>query len=86
MSLYGKVCIVTGASVGIGRAYALALAAQGATVIAAARTAGVPATESAPLTGLAEVVRAGAGLPGAIHPKVCDVEDEASWPLPDPLP
>jgi NAD(P)-dependent dehydrogenase (short-subunit alcohol dehydrogenase family) len=77
MSLNGKVCIVTGASAGIGRAYTLALAAEGATVIAAARTAGVPADASAQPTGLAEVVQAGVGLPGAVHAKVCDVESEA---------
>lgn len=40
MSLHGKVAIVTGASAGLGRAYALALAGDGATVIAAARRLG----------------------------------------------
>jgi len=39
-ALEGKVAIVTGASAGIGRAYALALAGAGATVVAAARTLG----------------------------------------------
>lgn len=38
MSLTGKVAIVTGASRGIGKAYCQALAAEGATVVAAART------------------------------------------------
>jgi NAD(P)-dependent dehydrogenase (short-subunit alcohol dehydrogenase family) len=37
MTIQDKIAIVTGASAGIGRAYALALAAGGATVIAAAR-------------------------------------------------
>ena len=40
MGLHGKIAIVTGASAGIGRAYALALAGAGATVIGAARTLG----------------------------------------------
>jgi len=75
--LEGKVAIVTGASAGIGRAYALALAGAGATVVAAARTLG-PAGGQAPVRNtLSEVVRAGEGLPGSICARVCDVEREA---------
>jgi NAD(P)-dependent dehydrogenase (short-subunit alcohol dehydrogenase family) len=76
MSLQGKVAIVTGASAGIGRAYALALAAAGATVIAAARRAGSPGDAARDNT-LAGLVAAGAALPGHIHPQRCDVALEA---------
>jgi NAD(P)-dependent dehydrogenase (short-subunit alcohol dehydrogenase family) len=76
MGLHGKIAIVTGASAGIGRAYALALAGAGATVIAAARTLGRPDGEPERNT-LEEVVQAGEGLPGRIHVRVCDVELEA---------
>lgn len=77
MRFEGQVAIVTGASMGIGAAYCLALAAQGATVIAAARTVGriedgVPSHNS-----LAQVVQAGRGLPGAIQAQACDVASEA---------
>ncbi len=75
MDLGGKVAIVTGASAGIGRAYALALAEAGATVMAAARTLGRPGTPER--STLAEVVRAGQALPGRIYAQVCDVEIEA---------
>ena len=74
--LSGRVAIVTGASAGVGRAYALALAGAGATVIAAARTVG-EAGEGVPARNtLAEVVLAAEPLAGRIHARVCDVEIE----------
>jgi NAD(P)-dependent dehydrogenase (short-subunit alcohol dehydrogenase family) len=75
MTLHGKIAIVTGASAGVGRAYALALAGAGATVIGAARTLGRMGGEPERNT-LAEVVRAGHALPGRIHAYGCDVERE----------
>ena len=76
MGLEGKVAIVTGASAGIGRAYALALAGAGATVIAAARTLGTTAGDGPPRNSLAEVVHAGAAAPGRVYADVCDIEGE----------
>lgn len=74
--LSGKVAIVTGASAGTGRAYALALAGEGATVIAAARSVGhFDGAEPARNT-LAEVVKAGEGLPGRIFAQKVDLEIE----------
>jgi NAD(P)-dependent dehydrogenase (short-subunit alcohol dehydrogenase family) len=75
--LTGKVAIVTGASAGIGRAYALALAGAGATVVAAARTLGDVDSDVPPEHTLAEVVNAAKELPGRIFAQVCDVESEA---------
>lgn len=72
--LKGKVAIVTGASAGIGRAYALALAAEGATVVAAARRLGGP--ESADANSLASLVGAVAALPGRVYAHVCDMASE----------
>jgi len=77
MKLDGKVAIVTGASAGIGRAYALALAAEGATVIAAARRLGGGEGEAQDANTLATLVKAAASLPGRIYAQVCDVTIEA---------
>jgi 3-oxoacyl-[acyl-carrier protein] reductase len=76
MSLNGKVAIVTGASAGIGRAYALALAGAGATVIAGARTLGRVDGEVPERNTLAEVVKSAEPLPGRVFAHVCDVERE----------
>ncbi|MDG2003736.1 MAG: SDR family NAD(P)-dependent oxidoreductase [Novosphingobium sp.] len=77
MELEGKVAIVTGASSGIGRAYALAMAGQGATVIALARTLGRTGDRGPTPDSLAETVEAGRDLPGRILAQVCDVGEEA---------
>ena len=76
MELDGKVAIVTGASAGIGRAYALALAGAGATVVAAARSLGRPDGGNPPRHTLAEVVACGQELRGRISAQVCDLEVE----------
>jgi NAD(P)-dependent dehydrogenase (short-subunit alcohol dehydrogenase family) len=76
MGVEGKVAIVTGASAGIGRAYALALAGAGATVIAAARTLGRADREMPERNTLTEVVRSAEPLPGRIFAQVCDMENE----------
>ena len=67
LPMHGKVAIVTGASSGIGRAYALALAGAGATVVAVARRARM----------LADVAEAANELDGSVHPAVCDLTVEA---------
>jgi NAD(P)-dependent dehydrogenase (short-subunit alcohol dehydrogenase family) len=77
MKLEGKLAIVTGASSGIGRAYALALAGEGATVIALARTLGQIGARGPTPDSLAETVAAGRDLPGRILAQVCDVGEEA---------
>jgi NAD(P)-dependent dehydrogenase (short-subunit alcohol dehydrogenase family) len=77
MGLAGRVAIVTGASAGIGRAYALALAAEGAAVVAAARRLGDKDTDAQDANTLATLVRAGSGLAGTIHAQVCDMEKES---------
>jgi len=48
MKLQGKVIVVTGVSYGIGRAYALALASEGATVVVSARSLGSIGANGAP--------------------------------------
>ncbi len=74
MELKGKVALVIGASQGIGRAYALALARAGADVVATARGVGAG---TPPARGtLAEVVQAGRGEAGKILALGCDVERE----------
>jgi 2-deoxy-D-gluconate 3-dehydrogenase len=65
LALDGCGVIVTGASKGLGRASARALAAEGANVLAVART-------KSSLEELAEERFA-----GAIHPHVCDMRDRA---------
>jgi NAD(P)-dependent dehydrogenase (short-subunit alcohol dehydrogenase family) len=77
VELDGKVAIVTGASAGIGRAYSLALAGAGATVVAAARTLGHLDGEAAARNTLAEVVKAAEGLAGRVYAQICDVKSEA---------
>ena len=69
-SLAKQTAIVTGASRGIGRAIALALAARGATVVAVAR-------DIAKLNALAEEAKK-TELPGAIVPRALDVTDRAA--------
>jgi NAD(P)-dependent dehydrogenase (short-subunit alcohol dehydrogenase family) len=76
MDLDGKVAIVTGASAGIGRAYALALAGAGASVVAAARRLGGEG-DAANASTLTALLKAGAMLRGCIDPQVCDMEIEA---------
>ena len=67
LNLAGRGVIVTGASKGLGRAAARALAAEGANVLAVART-------EASLRELAAE-----DFAGTIHPHVCDMRDREQW-------
>lgn len=67
LGLRGRVAIVTGASRGLGRAAALALAAEGANVLGAARSADALATLAGEATG----------QPGQIATVECDMLDGA---------
>src|SRR6185436_2780341 len=62
----GKVCVVTGAASGIGQQLCIALAKQGATVIAAART-----DERADQA--VRAIAAAVGPSARVEPLVCDV-------------
>ena len=71
MVLRDKVAIVTGASYGIGHAYALALAKEGATVVAGARSVGKLMDGVVPPDTLAETVAAGPGQPRTATSRLC---------------
>lgn len=71
--LKGKVCIVTGASHGIGKAIALGYAAEGAPVVVAARTEAESARFSGTIHATVKATQAAGGEALALH---CDVTDD----------
>lgn len=73
--LAGQVAIVSGASRGVGRTYALALAAAGAHVMALARTAQGDPTVPGSLAEVAATARASGWT---IETMACDILDEAA--------
>ena len=74
MELSGKVAFVTGASQGLGRAYSLALAKAGATVVASARSMGEPKPgEEAGKFTLARTLCLAAEEKLPVHAAICDV-------------
>lgn len=76
--LEGRVCIVTGASRGIGKGIALALAAAGARVYVSARTgtAATPTADPEHQGSLEELEAAAIGLPGDIVTRTVDHADD----------
>lgn len=71
--MQGKVCVVTGASRGVGQGIALALGAQGATVYVTGRSQGATANDTVDATAREITARGGNGI--AVH---CDHGDEVS--------
>lgn len=77
MELSGKVALVTGASQGLGRAYALALAKAGAQVVASSRSMGNPAPGQEPgENSLAKTRALSIEMGHPVHVAVCDVGSE----------
>jgi SDR family mycofactocin-dependent oxidoreductase len=78
--LDGRVAVVTGAARGQGRAHALALAAEGAAVVACDIAAQIPSVPYALATpaDLAETVRLVEDADGVIEPVVADIRSTAA--------